>query len=97
MHRYQKEIVGVLMRVLNGGEVSIAELAELSFLAESELRAALIEAHVYLLEFAHHRDLRSRDASADRAMRAELEVCLERIAEICERGSPAPAPNASIH
>jgi len=31
MHRYQKEIVGVLTRVLNGGEVSLAELAELSF------------------------------------------------------------------
>ena len=97
MHRYQKEIVGVLTRVLNGGEVSLAELAELSFVAESELRAALLEAHVNLLEFACHRDLRSRDASADRAMRAELEMCLKRIAEVCARGSPAPHMTATIH
>src|ERR1051325_10416200 len=97
MYRYEKEIVGVLMRVLNGGDVSLAELAELSFLAESELRAALIDAHVSLLEFACHRDLRSRDLAADRAMRAELEMCLERIAQICERGAPAPGPSASIH
>ena len=97
MHRYQKEIVGVLTRVLNGGEVSLAELAELSFVAESELRAALLEAHVNLLEFACHRDLRSRDATADRAMRAELETCLERIAEVCDRASPAPRSTVSIH
>jgi hypothetical protein len=97
MHRYHKEIVGVLMRVLNGGEVSLAELAELSFVAESELRGALIDAHVSLLEFACHRELRARDAAADRAMRAELETCLERIAEVCERPAPAPRPSASIH
>jgi hypothetical protein len=96
MHRYQKEIVGVLTRVLNGGEVSLAELAELSFVAESELRGALLDAHVSLVEFACNRDLRSRDAAADRAMRAELGICLQRIAEICER-PPPPKQAASIH
>lgn len=34
MLRDLKEIVGVLMRVLDGGEVSQAELAELSFAAD---------------------------------------------------------------
>ena len=97
MHRYEKEVVGVLMRVLNGGDVSLAELAELSFLAESELRAALIEAHVSLLEFVCHRDLRSRDPAADRAMRAELVMCLQRIGEIYARGSRARGAAASIH
>ena len=53
------EISRVLMRVLKGGEVSPAELAHMSFIAESELRAALAEAYAGLLEFAHHRDLRS--------------------------------------
>jgi hypothetical protein len=96
MHRYQKEIFSVLTRVLNGGEVSLAELAELSLVAESELRAALIDAHVSLLDFACHRDLRSRDAAIDRAMRDELEKCLQRIGEICDR-NPAPAPTATIH
>jgi len=87
-----KEIAGVLMRVLKGGEVSPAELAHMSFMAESELRAALADAYAGLLEFAHHRDLRSRDAAADRAMRAQLEMCLERIADACDRVLPAPRP-----
>lgn len=92
MHRDLKEIAAVLMRVLRGGEVSLAELTHMSFMAESELRAVLAEAYVSLLEFAHHRDLRSRDAAADRAMRAELEVCLERIADACDRVLPEPRP-----
>jgi len=97
MHRYQKEIVSVLTRVLKGDEVSWAELAELSFVAESELRVALVEAHVSLLEFVCHRDLRTRDAAADRAMRDQLELCLERIIDAGERVSPASAPAATIH
>ena len=97
MVRDLKEIAGVLMRVLRGGEVSPAELARMSFIAESELRAALAEACAGLLEFAHHRDLRSRDAAADRAMRAQLEMCLERIADACDRVLPGPRPSVSIH
>jgi hypothetical protein len=92
MHRDLMEIAGVLMRVLKGGEVSPAELAHMSFMAESELRATLADAYASLLEFAHHRDLRSRDAAADRAMRAQLELCLERIAEVCDRVMPGPRP-----
>jgi hypothetical protein len=92
MHRDLKEIAGVLMRVLRGGEVSPAELAHMSFVAGIELRTALAEAYASLVEFAHHRDLRSRDSAADRAMRAQLEMCLERIVDAGERVSPSRRP-----
>ena len=97
MHRDLKEIAGILMRVLRGGEVSPAELMGLSLIAECELHEALAEACVWLFEFAYHRDLRSRDAGADRAMRAQLDMCLERIADACDRVAPAPRPGVSIH
>ncbi len=92
MHRDLMEIARVLLRVLIGGEVSPAELAHMSFMAASELRAALAEAYAGLLEFAQHRDLRSRDAAADRTMRAQLEMCLERIVDACDRVLPGPKP-----
>ena len=95
MHRDLKEIAGVLMRVLKGGEVSPAELAHMSFVAQIELRTALAEAYASLVEFALHRDLRSHDAAADRAMRDQLELCLERIVDAGERVSPGPRP--AIH
>jgi hypothetical protein len=95
MHRDLMEIARVLMRVLKGGEVSPAELARMSFVADCELRAVLAEAYAGLLEFAHHRDLRSRDAAADRAMRSQLEMSLERIADACDRVLPGPRP--TIH
>ena len=97
MHRELMEIAAVLMRVLRGDEVSVAELMDLSIVMECELRAALLDAHISLLEFAQHRDMRSRDAAADRAMRARLELCLEHIIEAGERVSPPSRPTATIH
>src|SRR5689334_18518792 len=104
MHRELMEIAAVLLRVLHGGEVSVAELMDLSIVMECELRAALLDTHVSLLEFARHRGVRSRDAAADRAMRAKLETCLERIVEAGERVvdagervSLAPRPIETIH
>ncbi|MGB9364691.1 MAG: hypothetical protein WCE79_01625 [Xanthobacteraceae bacterium] len=100
MLRDLKEIVGVLMRVLDGDEVSRAELAGLSFAAHREVRTALLEAYIKLLEFARYRDLRSRDAAADYAMRTELAACLDRIVGACDRERP-PVPQTvqtvSIH
>ena len=75
------------MRVLAGGEVSQTELADLSFVAEGELNAALTDAYIKLLEFAHDFDLRNRDQDADRTMRAELKICLDRIVDVCDRES----------
>lgn len=79
------------MRVLDGGEVSQAELTDLSYDAEGELQTALTEAYIKLLEFAHDRDLRSRDQGADRAMRTQLKACLDRIVEVCDRESSGQA------
>jgi len=97
MIRDLKDNAGLLMRVLRGGEVAPAEVMGLSFVTQSELRAVLLDAYVSLLEFAQHRELRSRDAAADRAMRAQLETCLERIADACDRVLPGPMPAATIH
>jgi hypothetical protein len=91
MARDLKEVIGVLMRVLDGGEVSQTELADLSFDAEGELQAALTDAYIKLLEFAHDHDLRLRDQDADRAMRAQLKTCLDRIVEACDRESASRA------
>jgi hypothetical protein len=41
MRRDVKEIIGTLMRVIDGDEVSTEELGELSFEAEGELQLAL--------------------------------------------------------
>jgi len=84
MERDLKEVIGVLMRVLDGGEVSQAELADLSFDAEGELHIALTDAYIKLLEFAHDYDLRTRDHDADRARRAQLKTCLDRIVNVCD-------------
>jgi hypothetical protein len=67
-----KDVVGILMRVLDGGEVSPAELEDLVFDAEGELEAALSAAFIKLQEFAYDRDLRRNDPALDRVMRAEL-------------------------
>jgi len=97
MIRGLKDIADLLLRVLRGGEVSVTELMDLGLVAQNELRAALLHAHVSLFEFAQQRDLRSRDAAADRAMRAQLEMCLERIADACDRVSTAPGPARTLH
>ena len=97
MHRELMEIAGLLLRVVRGGEISRAELMGLSFVVHSEMRTAMAEACVTLLEFARDRDLRSRDPAHDRIMRLQLEGCLEYIVEICERVSSTPAPSVSLH
>jgi predicted transcriptional regulator len=87
MDRDLKEVVGVLMRVLDGGEVSQTELADLTFDAEGELHVALTDAYIKLLEFAHDHDVRARDEEVDRVARAQLKTYLDRIVEVCDRQS----------
>jgi hypothetical protein len=79
MNRDVKEVVGVLMRILDGGEVSQEQLAELSFEADGELQVALNGAYIKLMEFAFDRELRLADAALDRAMRSALQEHLDRI------------------
>ena len=79
MNRDAKEIVGVLMQILGGAEVSHDQLTELSFEADGELQGALNEAYIRIVEFAYDRELRIRDPALDRAMRGALQASLDRI------------------
>jgi hypothetical protein len=90
MHADIKEIVGVLMRVLDGGEVEEDELADLAFEAEGELETALNAAYVQLGEFAAAADARREDPATDQQMREELQACLDEIVRICDAEEPPP-------
>jgi hypothetical protein len=87
-----KEVIGVLMRVLDGGEVTQAEVEDLGFEGEGEVQAALNDAYIKLLQFVHDRDKRLSDDDADRAMRANLQACLDHIVAACDREARAGSP-----
>jgi hypothetical protein len=78
------DLVGVLMRIVGGGETSIDEVEALTFDCADYLRPALDEAFIKLLEFAHDRDLRARNTGLDLEARSELEGLLNRIARLSE-------------
>ena|ERR1700744_3981506 len=84
MDRDIKDVIGVLMRVLDGADVSHEELKSLTFEADGELETALNEAYVKLCEFANDRSLRLNDAKMDRSMRSELKDCLDNIVRTSE-------------
>jgi hypothetical protein len=64
MERDIKDVVGILMRVRDGGEVLPAELKDVVFEADGELAAALSAAFIKLQEFADDRDLRRKRSRA---------------------------------
>jgi len=80
-----KEVIGVLMRVLDGEEVTQAEVEDLGFEGEGDVQAALNDAYITLLQFVDDRERRQSDAAADRAMRASLQACLDHIVAACDR------------
>ena len=82
MARDLKEVVGTLMRVIGGAEISPEEVEELTFTASGHLRGAMNDAFIKLLEFAHDKDARSRDPDLDGAMREALRECLDAIVEV---------------
>jgi hypothetical protein len=88
MERDIKEVVGVLMRALDGGEVSHKDLDDLGFEADGELETTLNEAYVKLREFANDRELRVNDPKVDRDMRTALQDCLDKIVRACDHASP---------
>jgi hypothetical protein len=96
MYRDIKDVIGVLMRVLDGGEVSHEDLDDLGFEADGELEEALNEAYVQLREFANDRDLRLGDPKLDRDMRSDLRPCLDKIVRVCERTSRTAIGGASL-
>ena len=81
-----KEIIGVLMRVLDGGEISQHEVEDLAFEAEGDLQTALNEAYIKLMEFAYDRDARLGDQQYDEEMRSKLEQSLAEIVRLAGSG-----------
>jgi hypothetical protein len=89
MERDIKDVIGVLMRILGGGDVSQEELDDLGFDADGELQAVLNEAYIKLREFAHDRPLRTKDRELDCKMRLDLQRCLDTIVSTCDRDQAA--------
>ena len=59
--RNVKDVIGAIMRVLEGAEISQDDVLE----ADGELLAALNDAYIKLLEFAHDRERRLEDHRLD--------------------------------
>jgi hypothetical protein len=81
-----KELIGIVMRVLDGGEINEAEVLDLDFNADGELLAALNEAYIKLLEFVHDRDVRRANDAWDEKERAALQASLNKIVKLCDSG-----------
>lgn len=87
MGRDVKDVIGILMRILDGAEATQEELNDLTFEAEGELETALNEAYVKMHEFANDHELRLNDPEMDQRMRSELKDCLDNIV----RASTSPS------
>jgi hypothetical protein len=89
MQRDVKEIIGTLMRVLDGAEISQDELTDMGFEAEGDLREVLNQAYIKLLEFLHDRPSRLNDEEVDRKMRSALQECLDEIIRVYDCNASA--------
>jgi hypothetical protein len=78
-----KELIGIIMRVLDHAEIAEADVLDLDFEAEGDALAAVNDAYIKLLEFVHDRDLRRADPDLDRQERAALQESLNRIVQVC--------------
>jgi len=79
-----KEVIGVLMRILDGGEISRDEVEDLAFEATGELQTALNETYIELPEFAYDHDARRCDQKLDREMRFKLQRSLDKIVHLSD-------------
>jgi hypothetical protein len=77
-----KEVIGVMMRVIGGGETTCNEVENLMFEASGDLQIAVNEGFLKLLEFAYDRDERLKDKERDETMRAELQPALDEIVRL---------------
>lgn len=82
-----KDMVGVIMRVLDGAEISPDDVLDLEFEADGELLAALNEAYIKLLEFVHDRERRLDDRRLDQGARATLQNILNEIVRLSDAES----------
>ena len=78
-----KEVIGIIMRVLDHAEIDEAEVLDPDFEAEGESLAALNDAYIKLLEFVHDRELRRANPDLDRRQRGALQDSLNRIVRVC--------------
>src|SRR3954462_2372200 len=74
-----KEVIGALMRALDGEKISRGEVEDLGFEADGELQIALNEAYIRLLEFAYDCDAGPGDQKLGDEMRAALQQSLDEI------------------
>jgi hypothetical protein len=79
-----KEMIGIIMRVLDRAEIAEAEVLDLDFEAEGELLAVLNDAYIKLLEFVHDRDLRRTNPDLDGKQRLVLQDSLNRVVQLCD-------------
>lgn len=84
MERDVKEVIGALMRVLDGGIISRAEVEDLAFDATGDLRIALDEAFIKLLEFAYDCESGKKKASAE--LLSDLQASLDKVVRAAEPG-----------
>jgi hypothetical protein len=84
-----KEVIGVLMRALDGEDITQEEVEELGFQGEGDVQAALNDAYIKLLKFVGDRDRRRNNPTADRKMRQSLQACLDNIVAACDREATA--------
>jgi hypothetical protein len=79
-----KELIGIIMRVLDHAEIDEAEVLDLDFEAEGELGAVLNDSYIKMLEFVHDRDQRRANPDLDIQERAVLRDCLNKIVQLCD-------------
>jgi hypothetical protein len=77
-----KDLIGTIMRVLDGAEITEDDVLDLGFAADGELLASLNEAYIKLLEFMHDCERRMNDHEFDREARATLQGVLNKIVRL---------------
>jgi hypothetical protein len=80
-----KEVIGALMRVLDGQKISRGEVEDLAFEADGELQIALNEAYIRLLELAYDCDAGLDNQTLSAEMRAALQQSLDEIIRCSEQ------------
>jgi hypothetical protein len=83
--RNVKDVIGAIMRVLDGAEISQDDVLALEFEADGELLGALNNAYIKLLEFAHDRKQRLEDRRLDESERAALQYVLNEIVRLSDK------------
>ena len=82
--RNVKDVIGLIMRVLDGAEISKDDVLDLEFEADGALLAALNGAYMKLLEFAYDRERRINDRQFDQRERAALQQVLNDIVRLSD-------------